>query len=113
MTDNEIIEEFEVFIKYSAPERLMDDVLDLINRQKAEIERLQGFNDNLIASNTHISNNLLDEIDKAKVEAVKEFAEQVKMAFYYQFDELIPSIMADKIDDLVKEMVGDNDESTL
>ena len=29
--------------------------------------------------------------------AVKEFAESVKMAFYYEFDELIPSTMADKI----------------
>ena len=39
--------------------------------------------------------------------AVKEFAESVKMAFYYEFDELIPSIMADKIDELVKEACGD------
>lgn len=38
--------------------------------------------------------------------AVKEFAERVKMAFYYEFDELIPSIMADKIDALVKEECG-------
>lgn len=38
--------------------------------------------------------------------AVKEFAESVKMAFYYEFDELIPSIMADKIDELVKEVCG-------
>lgn len=36
--------------------------------------------------------------------AVKEFAESVKMAFYYEFDELIPSTMADKIDELVKEV---------
>lgn len=40
-------------------------------------------------------------------EAVKEFAERVKMAFYYEFDELIPSIMSDKIDELVKEVCGD------
>ena len=39
---------------------------------------------------------------------VKEFAESVKMAFYYEFDELIPSIMADKIDELVKEICGDD-----
>lgn len=39
--------------------------------------------------------------------AVKEFAESVKMAFYYEFDELIPSTMADKIDELVKEVCGD------
>ena len=36
-------------------------------------------------------------------QAVKEFAERVKMAFYYEFDELIPAIMADKIDELVEE----------
>lgn len=40
--------------------------------------------------------------------AVKEFAERVKMAFYYEFDELIPSTMADKIDELVKEVCGDD-----
>ena len=39
--------------------------------------------------------------------AVKEFAESVKMVFYYEFDELIPSTMADKIDELVKEVCGD------
>lgn len=39
-------------------------------------------------------------------QAVKEFAERVKMAFYYEFDELIPSIMADKIDELVAESLA-------
>lgn len=37
-------------------------------------------------------------------QAAKVFAERVKMAFYYEFDELIPSIMADRIDELVKEV---------
>lgn len=41
---------------------------------------------------------------EVRKQAVKEFAERVKMAFYYEFDELIPSIMADKIDELVKEV---------
>lgn len=45
----------------------------------------------------------------ARKKAVKEFAEKVKMAFYYEFDEIIPSIMADKIDNLVKETVGDTE----
>lgn len=45
--------------------------------------------------------------NEERKEAVKEFAESVKMAFYYEFDELIPSIMADKIDALVKEVCGD------
>ena len=43
------------------------------------------------------------------VAAVKEFAESVKMAFYHEFEELIPSIMADKIDELVKKVCGNGD----
>ena len=41
--------------------------------------------------------------NEERKQAVIEFAERVKMAFYYEFDELIPSIMADKIDELVEE----------
>ena len=44
---------------------------------------------------------------EVRKQAVKEFAERVKMAFYYEFDELIPSIMADKIDELAKEVCGE------
>lgn len=46
---------------------------------------------------------LEQNIEKARKEAVEKFAERVKMAFYYEFDELIPSIMADKIDEIAKE----------
>lgn len=43
-------------------------------------------------------------LNKQSVErAVKELAEDIKMAFYYEFNEIIPSVMADKIDELVKE----------
>ena len=40
--------------------------------------------------------------------AVEDVAERIKMALYYEFDELIPSIMADRIDELVKEICGDD-----
>lgn len=43
------------------------------------------------------------ELKQYKVQAVKEFAEKVKMEFFYEFDEIIPSIMSDKIDELIKE----------
>lgn len=36
---------------------------------------------------------------------LEKFANQIKLAFYEEFDELIPSIMADKIDNLVKEFL--------
>ena len=45
--------------------------------------------------------------NEERKQAVKKFAERVKMAFYYEFDELIPSIMVDRIDELVKEVCGE------
>lgn len=38
---------------------------------------------------------------------LKQFAERVKMEFYYEFDEIIPSIMSDKIDKILKEILGE------
>ena len=64
-----------------------------IAEQKAENERLKG---------------IVNVVPNATVEMLEEFAEQVKMAFYYEFDELIPSIMSDKIDNLLKELVGED-----
>ena len=110
-------------------------IAEFIEQQKAEIKALQNaldYEGNELRCARELANGLKAEVEflkqdamtplvtkigdevarreKIKAEAVREFAEQVKMAFYYQFDELIPSIMADKIDELVKEMVGDNDE---
>lgn len=50
---------------------------------------------------------LEDKIENGTlIEAKKlnDFAERIKMEFYYEFDELIPSIMADKIDKILKEL---------
>ena len=44
------------------------------------------------------------KIKETRKETAEKFAERVKMAFYYEFDELIPSIMADKIDEILKEI---------
>lgn len=45
-----------------------------------------------------------DMEERIRKETAEKFAELVKMAFYYHFDELIPSIMADKIDEICKEI---------
>ena len=59
----------------------------LIRKQKAEIEALKN----------------------EKTEAIKKFAERVAIAFYYEFEESIPSSMAEKIDEIVREMTeGEN-----
>ena len=52
----------------------------------------------------------LESIVNARKETAEKFAERVKMAFYYEFDELIPSIMADKIDEIAKEITGGEKE---
>lgn len=35
---------------------------------------------------------------------IKKFAERVKLAFYQEFDEIIPSIMAVRIDEISREL---------
>ena len=43
MTDNETIKEFELFIKFSAPEKLLNDVLEIIKTARVEaIEEFAG-----------------------------------------------------------------------
>lgn len=53
---------------------ISENILDLINRQKAEIERLKDYNENLQTANTALSNEILD----IKSEAIREFAERLK-----------------------------------
>lgn len=57
---------------------LMKDVFDLINRQKAEIERLKKKNEKYI--NRIEKDIVLPTIfgEQAKIEAIKEFAERLK-----------------------------------
>ena len=101
MTDNEIIKTLE-YCKdiYSDCEmcpayreceedtaRMIGNVLDLINRQKAEIERLQKeieVKDKIYQRNTGLRErrifDLMDELKTSKSEAIKEFAERLKTA---------------------------------
>ena len=133
MTDNEIIKALECLRGnafdcgecpycscYPAPceQQVAKDVLSLINRQKEEIERLKNRD-----LQVEVSEKLEREI---KAEAVKEFAERLKEQDGYDnhvFDDCA-SILVPKeylkgrdekikevwttIDNLVKEMVGEN-----
>jgi hypothetical protein len=89
MTENEIIKALECCAKKGVPDcdkcsynecccdgtnRMLNDTIDLIKRQQAEIERLQGYNENLQTANVALSNEILD----IKTEAIKEFAERLK-----------------------------------
>ena len=88
-------------------EELQDLVLDLINRQKAEIEKLKG---STIVSNVMESQRIKRE---AKAEAYKEFAERLKLHLYIISDgsqtgiiNMYSVVTVNQIDNLLKEMVG-------
>ena len=86
---------------------LAEIALDLINRQQAEIERLEKIR--------KADNNLITSLNKcyetAKAEAIKEFAEKLKEKCYEDFQEtdemLSPYVTDDDIDNLLKEMEGE------
>ena len=42
-------------------------------------------------------------LETIRKEMAREIANEIKLAFYREFDELIPSIMADKIDEIAKQ----------
>ena len=105
LTDEEIIKRLERCVKRGNRNYDTDIVLDLINRQKSEIERLKG---STIVSNIMESQRIKRE---AKAEAYKEFAERLKAV-------AISCLMGDKcykiittrgIDTLLKEMVGEEE----
>ena len=82
---------------------LTKDTLDLINRQKAEIEKLKG---STIVSNIMESQRIKRE---AKAEAYKEFAERLneKAQIADCFDSYNMVVGTHFIDNLLKEMVGE------
>ena len=130
MTDNEIIKALECCLhrgcnecirqpdEYGTNERqcsrgLMKCALSLINRQKAEIERLQKYYD---AMEDKIQ--LFRECDaqvkffkgKIQAEAIKEFAERLKDMHKHNTTSVVSLVTVfDNINNLVKEMVGDDD----
>ena len=116
MTDNEIIKALECcatqFVcdgcplrnrcKDLKPNEFYKIISDLVNRQTAEIERHRE----------HIE--LLDiEHEAIRNKAIKEFAERLKNKKLHIEDEgqIFKMVHCYEIDNLVKEMVGDTDDS--
>ena len=83
----------------------MRKALDLINRQQAEIERLEKHE---LSEAMKFNKSTINQI---KSEAIKEFAEKVKEEVTYYEDTcgvFTPFVDCRDIDSLVKEMVGEN-----
>ena len=104
MTDNEII---RVLIDYGTQckQEVISEAIDLINRQKAEIERLKHRKTELQIRN--------QELQHEKSEAIKEFAEKLKEKSWIGMWETVAHVDVDEIDNLVKEMteVNENDRA--
>lgn len=106
MTDSELIKALENKVQGSDYACFEDyEILDLINRQKAEIEKLKG---STIVSNIMESQRIKRE---AKAEAIKEFAKRLKSSIYINTNLLVYQCeeVESVIDDIVKEMVGDTE----
>ena len=128
LTDEEIIKRLEQCVKRGNRNYNTDIVLDLINRQKSEIERLKTENKIYIQANQVIGyqrdqrdkeiDELQKQIDgldvrenKIKAEAYKEFAERLKDAAisclvggkYYKV------LTTRRIDNFLKEMAGEEE----
>lgn len=126
MTDNEIVKALEIcttgrcssgecpYYGLDAVSDCMEqngiDLIDLINRQKAEIERLSDLLKRNKRNCDRIRMITTETAKKIKAEAIKEFAERLKEEFG-QSDIFCPrtivSVTETGLDDLVKEMVGE------
>ena len=119
MTDNEIIQAFEKHIDefdkngISVDNNRIDKlVLDLINRQQAEIERLEKARQRQAYLSCNLRGQkyeLMNRISVVKNEAYKEFAEIIKDKWFdNRYDS--PDVgFDDFIDNVLKEMVGETE----
>lgn len=133
LTDNEIIERLEALVKNGFPfcadalnlinhlkelDKKNENIIRLVNKtiesQSAEMERLTKeieVKDSIYQRNTGLREkrifDLMDELKTAKSEAIKEFAERLKEKAPNITEERF-HILRNEIDNLVKEMVGDD-----
>lgn len=112
--DEEIIKDLTELSRYTGFQekyiQVLNATLDLINRQKLEIERLKG---STIVNNIMESQRIKRE---AKAEAYKEFAERIKLSIKANVVETLcndvrgvykAEYVLDDIDNLLKELVGE------
>lgn len=118
MTDSELVKALENSINtynekgvYVDTENLQQQVLDLIKRQRAEIERLEKARqrqDYLSCNLRGQKYELMNRISVVKNEAYKEFAERLKSYLLLNKKGEMSVISFENVDNLLKEMVGED-----
>ena len=130
MTDEQIIKALECCVKtefisdcakckmfaFDCKDILIENALDLINRQKAEIEELKTEIERMETQNTLLLKKKCKDINtarkKIKSEAIKEFAERLKKHSFVDNLSLDgkETVYVDDIDKLVKEMTEEKSD---
>lgn len=124
-TDDEIIQRLERCVNRGNRNYDTDIVLDLINRQKAEIERLKECPKCVYEYDGEVTEYCVQSpcsnfntVEQIKAEAYKEFAERIKMSIKANVVETLcndvkgvynAEYVIDDIDNLLKEMVGEEE----
>lgn len=87
---------------------LMILVLDLINRQKAEIDRSNHIRAELSKIWIDIAKRETGYVELARAEAIKEFAEKLETRLANNTDicAMVHQSIVEQIDNLAKEMIG-------
>ena len=118
MTDEKIIKALECCIKsgcskcplkrsFCSENVAMEYALDLINRQKAEVERLKSYK-NLYEDLKAENLETIKAIKGCKAEAIKEFVERLKEKLKEECSPRVYSFLEELIDNLVKEMTEED-----
>ena len=124
MTDSELIKALENKVQGSDYACFEDyEILDLIERQKAELEAIKDkramvfkLSDEQI---NEVKEHILKSVDynerKIKAEAYKEFADRIRQVIVinnthdgYLVHDIDYNCLMEDIDDVLKELVGDN-----
>lgn len=124
MTDSEIIKALENSINtynekgvYVDTENLQQQVLDLLKRQKKELEAIKDkraivfklSDEQINEVKEHILKSVDDNERKIKAEAYKEFAERLKSYLLLNKKGEMSVISFENVDTLLKEMVGEEE----
>lgn len=130
MTDSELIKALENSINtynekgvYVDTENLQQQVLDLIKRQRAEIERLEKARQRQAYLSCNLRGQkyeLMNRISVIKNEAYKEFADRIRQVIVlnnthdgYLVHDIDYNCLMEDIDDVLKELVGENNERNI
>ena len=120
MTDSELIKALENKVQGSDYACFEDyEILDLIKRQKAELEAIKDKRAMVFKLSEEQINEVKEDVLKSveynereiKAEAYKEFAERLKSSIYINTNLLVYQCeeVESLIDDIVKEMVGETE----